>query len=189
VTMSISFQNAIGKKVLIIGDVGAGKTKLTMTLLDEALAMGLSQQITIIDLAPATRYIGSLKVGGQLREFSPHLDAVRYLTPDHVETPRISATSPEELQHLVILNKQRFTPLLQTFLHEPSPILFINDVSLYLQAGALSLMTQVIHAADTCVINGYYGQALQTKFEDSVSCIERHLMDCLIEDVDIVIIL
>ena len=184
---SIRFQDALGQHVLILGDVGAGKTKLTMTLLDEAIAMGATKQITVIDMAPTERYVGSMKVGGQLREFSPHLDVVRYLAPSHVETPRLSATSSQELHRLVALNKCRITPLLQTFLHTPSPILFINDVSLYLQSGSLSLVAQILHAAETCIVNGYYGQALQTKLDDPISRIERHLMDQLIEDMDIIL--
>jgi hypothetical protein len=189
VATSISFQHAIGQHVLIIGDVGAGKTKLTMMLLDEAIASGVSEHITIIDMAPTTRFVGSLKVGGQLREFASHLNTVRYLAPSYVETPRLSARSPQELQHLVALNKQRITPLLHTFLHTPSSILFINDVSLYLQSGSLSLVTQVIHATDTSIVNGYYGQSIQTEIEDSVSHIEKSLMDCLIEGMDMVIML
>jgi GTPase SAR1 family protein len=175
--------------MLIIGDVGAGKTKLTMRLLDEAIASGVSEHITIIDMAPTTRFVGSLKVGGQLREFAPHLNTVRYLAPHHVETPRLSAQSLQELQHLVSLNKQRIAPLLYTFLHTPSSILFINDVSIFLQSGSLSLVTQAIHATDTCIVNGYYGQSIQTEIEDSISHIERSLMDRLIEGMHVVITL
>lgn len=186
-TISINFQNAIGQSVLIIGDVGAGKTRLTVRLVDEAIAAGMREQITVIDMAPTTRFVGLLKIGGQLREMAPRLNKVRYLAPSHIETPRLSARSSQELQHLVSLNQQRITPLLHAFLHTPSPILFINDVSLYLQSGSLALVTQVICAADTCIVNGYYGQSIQTEIEDPVSRIERALMDRLIEDMDIVV--
>ncbi|MCW4040038.1 MAG: hypothetical protein NWE83_04700 [Candidatus Bathyarchaeota archaeon] len=186
-TTSISFQNAIGQYTIIIGDVGSGKTQLTLRLVDEAIASGMSAHITIIEMAPTTRFVDSLKVGGQLRESAPHLTAVRYLVPTHVETPRLRARSLRELRHLVALNKQRITPLLHTFLHKPSSILFINDVSLYLQGGMLSLVTKVIHTAETCIVNGYYGQSIQTEIEDPISRIERCLMDHLIEEADIVI--
>lgn len=186
-TTSISFQSVIGQSVLIIGDVGAGKTQLTIRLVDEAVAAGLMEQITIIDMAPTTQFVGSLKIGGQLREMAAHLDKVRYLAPFRIETPRLSARSSQELHHLITLNQQRIAPLLHAFLHTPSPILFINDVSLYLQSGSLTLVTQVIGATDTCIVNGYYGQSIQTEIEDQVSHIERALMDRLIENIDIVV--
>lgn len=186
---SISFQNTIGQSILIIGDVGAGKTQLTMRLVDEAIATDMREHITIIDMAPTTRFVGSLKIGGQLREIAPHLNEVRYLAPSRIETPRLSARSSQELQHLIALNQQRITPLLHTFLHSPSPILFINDVSLYLQSGSLTPVTQVICATDTCIVNGYYGQSIQTEIQDPVSRIERALMNRLIENVDIVVTL
>jgi hypothetical protein len=175
--------------VLIKGDVGTGKTQLTMRLVEEAIAAGKREQLTIIDMAPTTRFVGALKVGGQLRELAPHLNAIRYLAPSRIETPRLSARSPQELQHLVTLNQQRIAPLLHTFLQTPSPILFINDVSLYLQSGSLTLVTHVIEATETCIVNGYYGQAIQTEIEDPVSRIERALMDRLSEQMDIVVTL
>lgn len=188
-TTSISFQNAIGQSVLIIGDVGAGKTQLTVRLVDEAIAAGMQEHITIIDMAPTTRFVGSLKIGGQLREMAPHLTIVRYLAPSRIETPRLSARTPQELQHLIALNQQRITPLLHTFLNTPSSILCINDVSLYLQSGSLALVTQAIRATDTCIVNGYYGQSIHTEIEAPVSSIERALMNRLIESMDIVITL
>ena len=188
-TTAISFHTARGQSVLIIGDVGAGKTQLTVRLVEEVLAVGLQEQLTIIDMAPTTRFVGTLKVGGQLREAAPHLSTVRYLAPSRVETPRLSARSPQELQHLVTLNQQRIAPLLRTFLHTPSSILVINDVSLYLQSGSFALVTQVLDAAETCIVNGYYGQSIQSKITDPVSRIERALMDRLIARVDIVVTL
>jgi hypothetical protein len=187
VTTSISFQHAINHSVLIIGDVGAGKTQLTMRLLNEAIATGMNEHLTIIDMAPTTRFVGELKVGGQLREVAPHLNAVRYLAPFRIETPRLSARSTQELQHLVALNQQRITPLLHTFLHSPSSLLIINDVSIYLQSGSLALVTQVIDATETCIVNGYYGQSIQTEIKDPISRVERALMDHLIKTMDIVV--
>jgi hypothetical protein len=149
----------------------------------------MSEHITVIDRAPTTRFVGSLKIGGQLREMTPHLNDVRYLAPSRIETPRLSARSSQELQHMIALNQQRITPLLHVFLHTPSPILFINDVSLYLQSGSLSLVTQAISATDTCIVNGYYGQSIKTEIEDPVSRIERALMDRLIDSMDIVVTL
>jgi hypothetical protein len=50
-------------------------------------------------------------------------------------------------------------------------------------------VTQAIRATDTSIINGYYGQSIQTEIEDPVSRIERTLMDRLIGKMDIVVTL
>jgi hypothetical protein len=186
-TRNISFHELRGKQVLITGDVGTGKTQLTIQLLQEAMTQGLSSRITIIDMAPTTRYVKHMKVGGKLNEVADNLNTIRYFTPLKVETPRLSATSTHELQHLVSLNKRRITPHLQAFIHAPSPILFINDISIYLQSGSLELVTQALQAAETCIANGYYGQALHTTLDDPISHIERKLMDQLSESMDVII--
>ncbi len=69
-SVKYAFNDVVGKNVLISGDVGVGKTKLTIELLEEAVALGLSAKITIIDMAPATVYIEGRKIGGKLVEFS-----------------------------------------------------------------------------------------------------------------------
>jgi len=182
-----AFKDIVGKKVLITGDVGVGKTKLTIALLEEAIALGLSAKITIIDMAPTTVYIEGRKIGGKLVEFSEKLRAIRYLTPQRVETPRLSAKSTRELLHLVNLNEKRIRPLLKEFVETPTSILFVNDISIYLQSGFDEPILSVMRSSETFVANGYFGSTLHSDFETDVSSTERRLMKKLADTVDIVI--
>lgn len=182
-----AFKDLVGKKVLITGDVGAGKTKLTITLLDEAVALGLRDKITVIDMAPATIFIQGRKIGGKLVEFSDNVRHVRYLTPPRVETPRLSAKSTRELLQLVAVNEERIKPLLTDFVETPTPILFVNDISIYLQSGLDEPILSAMRASKTFVANGYYGSALQSDFAADVSTTERRLMQKLADAVDVVI--
>ena len=182
-----AFKDVVGKKMLITGDVGVGKTKLTIALLEEAVALGLSAKITIIDMAPATVYVQGRKIGGKLVEFSKKLKVIRYLTPQRVETPRLSAKSTRELLHLVDLNEKRIKPLLNEFVETPTSILFVNDISIYLQSGFDEAILSVMRSSETFVANGYYGSTLQSDFETRVSKTERRLMNKLADTVDVVI--
>ena len=186
-SVKYGFNDVVGKKVLISGDVGVGKTKLTIALLEEAVALGLSDKITIIDMAPATVYIEGRKIGGKLVEFSEKLSDVRYLTPLRVETPRLSAKSMRELLNLVDLNEKRIKPILKEFVETPTSILFVNDISIYFQSGFVESILSVMRSSETFVANGYYGSTLQSDFETDVSKTERRLMKKLADTVDVVI--
>jgi hypothetical protein len=177
-----AFKDIVGKKVLITGDVGVGKTKLTIALLEEAIALGLSAKITIIDMAPTGR-----KIGGKLVEFSEKLRAIRYLTPQLVETPRLSAKSTRELLHLVNLNEKRIRPLLKEFVETPTSILFVNDISIYLQSGSDEPILSVMRSSETFIANGYFGSTLHSDFETDISTTERRLMKKLADTVDFAI--
>jgi hypothetical protein len=186
-SIQYAFKDFVGKNVLITGDVGVGKTKLTITLLEEAVALGLSDKITIIDMAPATVFIEGRKIGGKLVENFEKLRILRYLTPQRVETPRLSAKSTRELLHLVDLNEKRIRPLLKEFVATPTSILFVNDISIYLQSGFDESILSVMRSSETFVANGYYGSTLKSDFETDVSATERRLMKKLANTVDIVI--
>jgi hypothetical protein len=180
------FTELLGKKALIMGDVGAGKTRLTLRLLTEAVNLGYAREITLIDMAPATVIREGRKVGGKIREFTDIVKRIRYLTPQIVETPRLSAHSSDELLQLVKTNKERIDPLLKEYLENPTKIAFINDMSMYFQSGAFDLILSVSRKADTFVANGYYGKFFAFDFGTGVSKIERDLMDKLAQYMDIV---
>jgi GTPase SAR1 family protein len=182
-----SFQNLLGKKVLITGDVGAGKTKLTLKLLEEATELGLSDKITIIDMAPATTMVRGRKVGGKLTELTEALRNVRYLAPQRVETPRLRAESANELLNLVRLNAERIRLIIEEYINNPSPILFINDISIYFQSGSDDLIYATAKAANTLIANGYSGTYFTFNHGTGVSKVEKDLMNKLADHVDVLI--
>jgi len=181
------FTELLGKKVLIIGEVGAGKTKLTLRLLTEGVNLGYAQDITLIDMAPATVMRRGRKVGGKIREFTDAVKKIRYLTPAKIETPRLSARSAGELLELVRINKERIDPFLDTYIKEPTKILFINDVSIYFQSGTYDNVLSAVMKANTLIANGYYGKFFAFDYGTGVSARERELMDKFAEKMDIVI--
>jgi len=174
-----SFTELCGKKTLIIGDVGAGKTKLTLKLIKQAIETSHTQDTTIIDMAPATKLVKGRKIGGKLSEVMKIPRQIRYLTPKKVETPRLSAKDAEHLLYLIKLNHDAILPLLLDFVNNPSPILFVNDISIFFQSGSSEPVLSAVEASETFIANGYYGKYLAFDYETSISKTEQNLMDML----------
>ena len=140
------------KRTIIVGDVNSGKTAYAMEVLNAFLCGG-SGGIAVIDLAPET----TRGVGGKL---VPSADSdVLYLTTT-IGTPRLSGTDEDEVETLARRNAREIETLFDLYLESPRDVLFVNDVSLYLQAGSMERLLQVLATAATQVINSYYGSRL-----------------------------
>jgi hypothetical protein len=141
-----------GRKTLILGEVKSGKT----ALLGRILAMFMAEDPTglvVMDLAPpAIRGIGgklSLPPGKAPRVFSPALTA-----------PRLTGRNPDEVRELAEENARVIGRELASYLARPGHCLFINDVSMYLQAREPARLLRVIDVTRTVVMNGYFGHSL-----------------------------
>ncbi|TRO46200.1 hypothetical protein E2P65_06135 [Candidatus Bathyarchaeota archaeon] len=174
----------VGKRTLIAGEVGTGKTRLTKRLLEEALEMGL-EDMAVIDMAPGAVDVNGLLVGGFLVD-AGSLGA-RYLQTDAIKTPRLSARTPEELLQMADHNRHEVEMLLDAFDADPSRTLFVNDVSIYLQRGSVERLWETLRRADTVVANGYMGERLRTDLGTGLSKGERERMDELASRMDRVI--
>lgn len=186
-TSRCNFRDFTLKRTLIVGDVGVGKTKMTIQILSDALSQGYSRDITIIDMAPRTTVYGGRRIGGCISEMMRLPGGVRYLQPSMVMAPRLSASSPGQLLLMVEANRRSIEPLLREFLDDPTPILFINDVSIYFQSGCYKAVFDALEASKTFIGNGYYGSSLSFDYGTGVSKVERYLMDLLLSKMDIVI--
>ncbi|MCK4698168.1 MAG: hypothetical protein KAT53_07690 [Dehalococcoidia bacterium] len=181
---SISYSEIRGSKLLIMGDVSTGKTMMTKELLDEAIESDLGE-VTVIDMAPRSFIVEGISFGGVLVELGDC--DVRCLMSDEIRTPRLSAETSEELLELADQNREKIERLLDEFKADPSRILFINDVSIYLQCGKLERLWDTIQLAETVVANGYFGTRLEEDLGTGVSARERRLMDGLASRMDVVI--
>lgn len=182
-----SYRNCVNKKTLIAGDVGTGKTRLTISLLRQAIYAGHSKKITILDLAPKATEVSGIKIGGRIGDFMRIPKSLRYLAPAEIVAPRLSARGPEHLLELVELNYRKAKPLMDLVSAAPTPVLFVNDISIYVQSGRFEPMGNILRASQTFVANGYSGTGLASDYGTGVTAVETALMEKLASMMDRVI--
>ena len=156
--------DVMGKWILIYGDVNTGKTTLARQFMDALCRGGLSSSIAVVDMAPEIPEEIALQkgikgVGGKLMPVG--WAEVIYLT-SAIRPPRLSSKTEEEALFVAEGNRTIIDGLFEEFQGTERDILFINDVSMYLQAGTAKDLLQWIGRVSTVVANGYYGQKLGT---------------------------
>lgn len=156
-----SFQDLLGKRTLIVGEVNSGKTTLTQKILDGFSRENLGGSILVLDLAPeipgdlAARK-GLSGVGGCLK--APQRENIKYLRPSLVP-PRLMGKSEEQVLELAKANLaaiEKTMALAETW----GETLFLNDASMYLQAGSAQKLFSWLERFQTVVANGYMGKRL-----------------------------
>jgi hypothetical protein len=182
-----SFSSLIRKRTMILGDVGAGKTRLTHILLKEALTSESPDSITVIDIAPGQRLCKGVMAGGVIADHEIILSGVRLLKPRKVNAPRCSARNRDELMQQVEENRVLIEETLDLYLHRATPILFINDLSLYFQSGRLEKAREVMELAETFVGNAYHGEILEEDLGTGISATERRVLEAFAARVDVLV--
>lgn len=165
-------KDVIGKRVLVLGEAGSGKTALAARLLDELIELFNPEEITVIDMAP--RRIG--EVGGKLSAITDSTKKVRYLAPKRVYAPRLTGTSREQVLKYAELNRRVMEPLFNMFVRRPTQILILNDVTLYLHAGELETVLKSMRLAGTFLATAYRGSRLAEDRGSGISARENRLV-------------
>jgi len=168
-----------GLRSLIWGEVKTGKTTLTGNLLARFVKDGYTD-LAVMEFAPEMLR----GVGGKMALPSPATGLRVYSPP--IAAPRLSAGSPEEVEALAQANGAAIDQALAEYQAAPSKVLFINDVSLYLQARDPELLMDALAATPTVVMNGYHGSSLG---DDAFSQRERAHVERLAKACDLVIAL
>lgn len=152
--------------ILITGEVGRGKSRLLAALVDAVASLGVS--VTVVDLAPERMGVGA-KLRRYLRE------GVRYLTDDF-RAPRLEAASPGEEAALAEENAGRAAALFRRYLEDPTPVLAVNDLTIYFHRGDPALFWEVFHAARLFMASAYEGVSLRDR-GSGITERERRLLE------------
>lgn len=152
-----------------------GKTLLLAKMLKALAALGAS--ITVLDFAPE-----KMGVGAKLARYMD-VAGVRYLT-DVFRAPRLEGRDTGEELALARLNAERAVALIRQYLASPTPVLGINDLTIYLHAGDQALVDEAIRAADVFIATVYYGATLRDK-GSGISERERRAVEELMRICDV----
>jgi len=186
----LRFNEIVGRRLLITGDVGAGKTAMTARLLSEASSVLDPNDITVIDIAPERREFKGVAVGGRLTDFMTTETGLRVMVPSQrVSAPRIEGRTASDVLRLARLNARSVEQLFKQYSTVPTPVLFMNDVSIYLQAGEPTRLLEVMASAKTVVANSYEGLSLRDDHGSGVCQRELKGLALLKKTMDIVLML
>ena len=181
------FSSLIHKRTMILGDVSTGKTRLTARLLMEALRSENPESITVIDMAPEKRLYKGKPIGGKITDTVTLPVEVGLLQPRKINAPRYSARDRDDLFRQVEENRASIEEALELYLAEQTPILFINDLSLYFQSGRFEKALEAMVRAETSVANAYHGEILEDDHGTGISMTERRVVETFAGRADILI--
>ena len=162
---------------LIIGETGSGKTTRTVQLLEMFIKAGYASEIAILDLAPDE----IMGVGGKM-PIKPHIETL-YLSTQ-IAAPRLQGENDEHTWLLAQTNARAIERQFKQLAEAKRKILFVNDATLYLQAGIFENFEKVLGQVDTAIINAYKGE----RFGDSaLTRREKKLTQNLIQRCDLIL--
>ena len=167
----------VNRMTVIVGDANSGKTIRTERILNLFLAKGCAGEIAILDLAPDP----IRGIGGKLHPPPDH--PLFYLTA-HIYAPRLMGADENHTDQLARTNAENIEQLFREIQRRQKKILFVNDASLYLQAGDPDRFMAVLKTAATQIINAYYGR---TFADSALSRRERKRVEDLMKQCDQVI--
>jgi GTPase SAR1 family protein len=172
----------LGKKILILGDVGSGKTRLTAEILRGWVSLGYGGIITVVDLGPDLE-----GVGRPLEIYLGGLTLYRYLRPKKIFAPRLMARDAESLLRYVSWNYEESKRLFRIYSSDPSEILVVNDISIFLHKGDVSELRGYIGLSGTFLGNAYHGNSIVDRFGVGIDGLERERVEELAGYMDVVI--
>ncbi len=181
------FERFEGKKTLVIGEPGSGKTKLIVSVLHEAIERVHPDDITVLDFAPAQLSFRGLRIGGRIMDFLPDIRCHAYQSSDSIRAPRLEGHDANEVWKLAEHNASLTSDYIRSYLASPTPYLFVNDLTMHLHGGDVNLLLEAIRKSRMFLGNAYSGTFLEDDRGAGVSKRERQGLRKVAAVVDIVV--
>jgi len=177
----------VGKKTLIYGDTNTGKTFYTAKFVQFLLEIrGFEpREISILDFAPRLTYFNNLQIGGKIQDYYDHALKCNIINFEgEIIPPRLKAKNKSEMYSNICKNFKKLHETIEKYNNYPTPVLIINDISLFLHLGSSKYLINTIDKSDTFFGNSYYGTSIKSKFSKLLSIIEKKKVEFLIRNIE-----
>ncbi|MCE4603030.1 MAG: hypothetical protein F7B18_07595 [Desulfurococcales archaeon] len=139
-------------RILIVGESGAGKTRLTHKILLAISSIAARGGITVIDMAPDYMGVG--------RPIQP-VPGARIIRA-RLHAPRLMSRGDCSVAwRLARENARITTSMILEYLESPTPVLAVNDLSIHLHSGDPKLLHDAVRISTIFVGNSYMGERLR----------------------------
>ncbi|MFW9826941.1 MAG: hypothetical protein ACFFEY_04895 [Candidatus Thorarchaeota archaeon] len=185
--LNLNFDELIGYKTILYGDTNTRKTFYTSKFIQYLIELKNIQpkEISILDFAPPSLKIKDLKIGGKIEDFYEHsINCNNIYFKGDIIPPRLKAINKKELYENACKNYKKTSKILHKFTENPTSILIINDISIYLHIGSKNLLLDSIKKPTTFFGNTYYGSSIKSNFTSLFSLREKRLIEYLIKRMD-----
>ncbi len=182
-----NFNDFISHRTLLYGETDTKKTFYTAKFIQFLIETKNvnPKQISILDFAPKLKVIKNLKIGGKIEEFNKISLTCNNITFEgEIIPPRVNAQNKAELYENACKNFQKTEKVLKTFNKNPTSILIINDISIYLHIGSLKSLLESINKSDTFFGNTYYGTSIKSDYSTLFNLREKRLVEYLIKKIE-----
>ncbi len=171
---------------LLYGETNTKKTYYTAKFVQFLVESKLNpSDITILDFAPKMVTINESKIGGRIEDFYAKSKKCNNIYFEgEIIPPRLRSQNSEELIDNAQKNYKKTLQILEEYHLKPTPILVINDISIYLHVGDLTYFLKVIQKARTFFGNTYYGTSINKEFTNEFSYKEKNIVESLVEKIE-----
>ncbi|MFX1296167.1 MAG: hypothetical protein ACFFD2_15120 [Promethearchaeota archaeon] len=180
------FNSSIGYSTLLYGETDTKKTFYTAKFVQYLLDSNFNpQEISILDFAPKLTFLKDLKVGGRIQDYyNESIICKNFIIEEEIIPPRLKARNKSELYNNLCRNYEITSTALKNFNQNPTSILIINDISIYLHLGSKYYILQTLSQVDTFFGNSYYGTSIKSKFSTLLSTNEKKKVDYLVKNIE-----
>lgn len=184
---NLDFQKFIGRHTLLYGEPNTQKTYLTAKFVEFLLKLEkvAPKEISILDFAPKLSCINKLRIGGRIRDFYKDSKKCNYIKfKGEIIPSRLKARNKNELYKNLCHNHEITSYLLQKFNDNPTSILIINDISIYLHLGDKVYILNTINRTKTFFGNSYFGYSIKKNYSKLLNIKERKRVEFLIKNIE-----
>ncbi len=197
----------VGRNTLLLGETNSGKTRFTFNFLRHLLEQKLydPKEISVLEFAPDRVHAGNVVIGGTLKEIlqESHLpsksllksiNSIHWIDQESIApqalpipkilTPRYSARSAQDVLNACCANFAATQKQLLHFSRNPTKVLLINDVGIYLHLGGVRFLKKIFALSQTVLFNAYYGTTLLKDWGSYISRREKIMLLLLSKSLD-----